>query len=664
MLSINKTPLHKKSVFMFLAVSGLVLVLLAVAPTLFGSPKKSFGLVQLLLLRNGIVMLAAGLLTLLFPKVVSSINRIFDDSVYHSEREQSLAVRPLLSMSDFAILIVFLIAGNFFAAHIIGKENYIYFWDAANYFSKYAGMSELFKNSPQRAVLKTLTTIQTDHYNYLAPLLLTPFSLLFGITRMPYILALVNVFLFPASLVFLLVFKRTAGMLDDKRLPLGAVVLMVFTFFLFPFIWTPLLDGYVGIGGFIIIGMVLFTYFKYPFTAQRYGTLIVTGVLVSILVMFRQWYSFWAVSFFIALVLNECIFLFVEHRFERARLMALLKKLFMIMFASGFFYIMIAGPFLIKIISGDYSYLSLTYRFNDTVFQHGKRFLRHFGLFYVTLTVFGVLLSFYFRKTRKLASFLIIQWVAIFLMFTHVHSFLPHHYYLLQPAMLIFIALFIATVLLKVKSGTLKTVICSVYIAVSVIAFTSAFFPVTAEYTKPVKAWFPTQRYYPLVRNDMAEIKRLLNVLERILANPNDRLYVLASSSVLNSEMIKMAHLSLADAANLGKQVFRSSNLDLKDGFPSSLFTAKYVLVAEPVQYDFDPRQARVIDIPAESLLTGKNMGTSYKKLPYEFNLDKGIKAYIYKRVGPVNQTDIDFLSNELRKYYPDRPFVYQPKMK
>jgi hypothetical protein len=62
-----------------------------------------------------------------------------------------------------------------------------------------------------------------------------------------------------------------------------------------------------------------------------------------------------------------------------------------------------------------------------------------------------------------------------------------------------------------------------------------------------------------------------------------------------------------------------------------------------------------VISVPAESILKGDNiMGTFYRRLPYEFNLEREIKAYIYERTIHFIGNDMEFLSGILKCYYTD----------
>jgi hypothetical protein len=659
MLSKHNTTILQKKFFIVLIVLGLILIVLAILPDVFSTGKKGFGYIQLFFLRNGFFIFLAGLILLLFPGIINYIINTFNDKEFQSERTEYFTGRPSFSKYEFILLLLFLIIANFFTIYFIGKEKYIYHWDAALFWSKYIQISAKLKDSPLGAVISVLSSIQYADYNYFAPFLLMPFSLLFGVERLPYILSIVNIYVFPSAISFLFLYKRFVGIMFGERPPYSAIVITIFTFFAFPFIFAPVLYGKIGIGGFFIISLILFAYFKYPFPAQKYRTLMLIGILISILVLFRRWYSFWAVSFFIALIINELIFLYIDYRFDRKRSVVLAKKALFIIFVSGIFFIMIAAPRLLQIITTDYSFFSV-YRSPTTTLEHFKIFLKDFGLFYVILSLLGLFLSFYYKKTRKIASFLLIQWVIMFLLFTRLQGFGTHHYYILEPTILLFIVLLMTTLSLKVKSKTIKVTICSTYILISTISFFTVFSPEVSSYVNRAKIFFPQIRCYPRVRDDISEIKRMLNVIEGLLADPNDRVYVLSSSSTLNSDILQFARMSLLSTPKIGKHIYRSNEIDLRDGFPLNLFKAKYVIIADPIRCHLGCKNQRIISIPAESILKGENMGTSYRKLPYEFTLQGGTRVYIYERVNPFNQADINFLSDALRKYYPDKPFVYE----
>ena len=99
--------------------------------------------------------------------------------------------------------------------------------------------------------------------------------------------------------------------------------------------------------------------------------------------------------------------------------------------------------------------------------------------------------------------------------------------------------------------------------------------------------------------------------------------------------------------------------MDKFEGFPQELLTARYVIVTDPIQYHLRPGDQRVVGIPAELIVTGKNIGTSFVKLPYEFFLDGGVKCYLYKKIKEFDRSDLTMLSQMFRNYYPDRPNIY-----
>jgi hypothetical protein len=190
--------------------------------------------------------------------------------------------------------------------------------------------------------------------------------------------------------------------------------------------------------------------------------------------------------------------------------------------------------------------------------------------------------------------------------------------------------------------------------------FLAGFSPDPLWQRKPFNWILTGNRHSPLVRNDIEEIDRMLDVLSKTLTNPDDRVYVLASSWVLNSSIVRNAPLSLNRYAEISPKVLQTHDWDKRDGFPERLLTANYVIVADPIQYHVQPSDQRVIGIPAEMILTGKNIGRSFVKLPYRFELDRGVKCYIYRKLGEFDSSDLAALAGMLKNYYPDRPSIYK----
>jgi|Deesub1362A_J573_1020465.scaffolds.fasta_scaffold01997_7 hypothetical protein len=655
------TIYKRYSVILFLI--GLFLIGLAFLPELLEGGKKGFGYIQQLLLRNGLILSIIGMIIFTFPNTINRIiNILRDKEESHTKPHVVYTTSISLTKTEIITLLIFMITANVFVTLYIRQERFIYFWDAAHFWAHYMQITSKLKDGFLKAIISVLSSIQYGDYNYLATFLLTPFSILFGEDRLPYILSIVNIYLSFASLTFLFLYKRFAGKIFNNKLNYLTAFFTIYTFFTFPFIISPIILGIPGIGGVILINLILFLHFERPFIFQPYRKLIVTAVLLTILIIFRRWYSFWVVSFIIATIINEMIFLFIESGPVQTRFNSLMKRAIFLSLASGILYIMIALPRLLYILNADYSLYSV-YRYSSTIFDHLKSFLDTFGLFYIILTIVGAIISLYYPQIRRYASFLIIQWIITFYLYTKFQNFGIHHFYILDITILLFMVLFLTTLIIKAKSVHLKFAICLIYIIISLISSVNVFTPTISSYTNHAKILFPSIKYYPRVRSDLDEVKRMINIINGLLKNPNDHVYVLSSSSVLNSGILQLAYPSLKDVPNIGNRVYRTSDIDLKDGFPSALFKAKYVVVAVPLQCHVGCQNQRVVSIPATSIIKGEDIGSSYRKLPYEFTLMKNVKAYIYERIKPATQADIEFLSKALKKYYPDKPFVYQPSV-
>jgi len=110
------------------------------------------------------------------------------------------------------------------------------------------------------------------------------------------------------------------------------------------------------------------------------------------------------------------------------------------------------------------------------------------------------------------------------------------------------------------------------------------------------------------------------------------------------------------------EKIFSTNDVDKRDGFPQQFLTAQYVIVADPIQYHLNSYDQRIVGVPAELVLKGEGIGASFEKLPYEFNLDENVKAYIYKKIKPFTNLDLEALSKLFKDYYPDRQNIYEIK--
>src|SRR5438045_911981 len=101
------------------------------------------------------------------------------------------------SPEAIVIVIAFVLLANVFATIFISHEHYLYEWDTLNYWKKFVNLKAHFLTAPRETLKVVFYSVREDNYNDLAAFILVPFGLLFGTSRLAYILSIVNIFAVP-----------------------------------------------------------------------------------------------------------------------------------------------------------------------------------------------------------------------------------------------------------------------------------------------------------------------------------------------------------------------------------------------------------------------------------------------------------------------------------
>ena len=556
----------------------------------------------------------------------------------------------------FLALMIFLIAANLFTINFINRENYLYYWDYVNYWDKVTRLSDHFANNFYSTIKNVVHSVREDDYNDLAAFLLTPFSLLSGRSRLAYILLIVNIFAFAALISFIFLHRKVCRIsgFTSPLLPFVSVGVVILS----PNFWHDIFYGQVDVGGIVVINVILCLYLNNSFSEQNTRDLLLIALLVPMLVLFRRWYAYWGVSFYSALTIETCFVAFLGYHANKRHLARILLKPIIAIAVSAALFFTAAPTVAIRAITIDRADIYSAYRSSNDIFQSFELVFYYFGLVCFSLFILGAIFSIANKKTRAVTILMLVQWLIIVLLFSRTQDFASHHLYMLLPTTLLFSSLFISRLMLK--TGGLKLVVVCAITVLFVLNCLAVFSSKTLWYTKLYPGIFSSIRHPPLVRFDINEIERMLSILTGLLTNPNDRAYVLASSNILNSSILGSAYLSVNRYQDIATKVLTTRDVDKRDGFPQTLLTAKYVVVAYPIQYHLRPEDQRVVGIPAESILTERNIGTSFVRLPYEFNLDNGVRTYIYRNTRSFKESDLDALSERFKSLYPDREYLYK----
>ena len=531
-----------------------------------------------------------------------------------------------------------IVLANVFAATYVSVEKSIYYWDFSLYWKKFGLLGRLLHSDPVAAFTYSMRSIATENYTALPIIPLAPFAWTFGDGRMPYILAITNVALLPSAALIACVAEKTMHSWSWPRFLLAtAAVLCIHV------LWAPTLRGFPDVLGVGIACAVLLVYFNGPLEQRK--TLHLIGLLLCLLILTRRWYLFWAVSFFPAAILSYALGSSRDHlnwrTFRRTS-----SALFVIGAACASCIILLAAPLVMRMAITDYSAQYAAYRPDLAAAGQLGQVAGHFGVALFALSISGLAWLTARERSRAVGIFLIVQGAISLALFVRVQGLLGvQHYLLLVPTVGIGVA--------SVVNGLWDSASRAEWRAGGIAAVFVIVLASSAAVLLPIKVGaeplLPRVHYSPLVRSDLAEIERMTRALEDLRP---EKVYVIASSDVLNWDTLKTGCRVRHPA--LCRHVAITADIDARDGFPSAVLDADYVVLATPTQYHVRPEDQQVVGLVASDIRQGRRIGTSFEPIAEQFELTGGVRAQIYRRISPIRDADVNALGEELARSYPN----------
>lgn len=559
--------------------------------------------------------------------------------------------RTLLYCMGFVLI-------NALVLNFISRERYIYFWDYYLYWSKYQNLGSLMMHSPLRALSEVWHTLRHDDYNLMPVLFLMPFRLLFGPGRLAYILAVSNLYVLPSA-ILCTVFVGKVASREDRPETFSASLITLLTFLLFPQLWIPVFFGYPDAAGIVVIFIVFLLLWRRPVEEMSLKGLVSLGLLLALIVMLRRWYAYWVVAFFMALAGERILSLFPRYRFQIRDYLPVAKKIIITGAVSFSAFFLAATPIAMRMLTTNYADIYSAYRWEGGLLPFLEDVFIHIGVFITVLFVVSLIAGIANKKTRRISVFLLLHFLFVSILFSRVQNFTEQHYYLIIPSVVISISLLMIAILGRLPGLPSRSAFIAGYLVVLGIQFSVVFVPKSAGYLASFALFFPSARHYPLVRNDLGKMEGLLDALEEISHDGKQSIYVIASSIILNDDILRNACRDFNHPEDFCGSILHSSQVDKVHGFPRQFLSATYVVVAEPIQYHLRPEDQRVVGVLAEDVIQAKGIGTAFRLLPYSFTLDNNVKVRIYRKVRPFEKSALEDLQRRFMSYYPEEKDLF-----
>ena len=534
---------------------------------------------------------------------------IFDDTDVLEDESKEL--KPWQrNVIVFAIIAVVL---NLLAIIYVSSCRSIYFWSSADYWSmaRKIANGELGTN-----VWSTVYhSIINDEFNYLPSMLPALFVKLFGESRMVFILSLVNCYLLPADIIIYLLARRLG------KAPLITTLIVLFTM---PLMLYLTLNGFTEMGGFTLSLMAFYLYFRKNNKSLSVWHYIAIGIVLTVLMLWNNWFLFFSVSFITAMVTDAILFR------KRPYMCLITLAVVIAIMALGF------EGFMFKRLVLAYSVGSFNFEFALNI----KLITRYIGLIFIILM--AVCSVSIIRKKDNRPVFMWIQMFVCYITFTATRTHGQGHLLMYAPA-------FIMLLILTVKHITTEKLLLGI-VSLSIIHSVSVIIPRSQpnnineiKYT----ALVPSFSIKPAVRDSAYDILALKSKLDNRIPY-GKYLGVLAYSDIINSEILKNAEPSLNIKQYRSDYIANTiPYFDLPDTNLAPLCNASYMLVALPAQYVRDDQ--KVLLSAVNSFENWTDIACAYKELyEYETVID-GVTLKLFERTRDVTQQELAQFTNKLR---------------
>lgn len=553
-----------------------------------------------------------------------------------------------------SMYLIFVAIVTIFVTCFIYREDPLYIWDYGNYQNKYSNLGNMLVSGNYKDFAKEfLLELRSYDYNSTSLIFILPFYYFYKSSRMGYIEAIAIIYCIPAiiiiySIIVNIVVKKMHK--ESRRLICGITFFMCATF---TYIWGPVMIGFTDIVGLIPLMLAYYIMLKNDMKDISVKQSLIIGLLLYCSFMFRRWYAFGVVAFYISTVLM-IIYDFARKSIGIKKVCDLITKLFFSGIVIIISSLLLQYKLIFTILNTRYSNKYQAYQLNS-LNDHLKLFVDYFGIISISIMIMGIIVGILQKKYRRISLYMTSSLIISFLIFIRVQKFSWQHNYLLTIQFLIISSIFVGTVIEACKGKGKKYILSVVLIVLISINFMYTF---CIKLEPNILATFtPNQKYLPIHKEAMGELNRLENTLRGLIENSPDSKW----ASFTTGWNLNDALIEIVGKTNEFKNAYISvSHIDETHKLKLEPFSAKYVVVTDEVVYQQQPSSQMVISIPNNEIYNGVGIGNAYKRISNKpFIFEGGTRAYIYEKQRDFTSEEVsDFLS-EFYKYYPEWKDIY-----
>lgn len=551
--------------------------------------------------------------------------------------------------NDCVFIIACTVVSIAFIMSYMSKEQYIYFWDSGSYWHWTLNISNQMNSTSLFDFLgMILKSINSDEYNILACVILAIPLRLFGSSYYAFVILTFLLFYIPACFVIAYTINTIVNRfkLGYTRLIFVYPYVLLFSIMIF-----PIIDGYVDVIAMLPLSISFLLIVDRDFEKIEIAKDILLGFTILLVLLLRRYYAY--------AIVGEAflgLWYWIAYGLKKKQLKKYIKKRLLDTCASicvpTILLLTIFQKFFMKSMFNNYDYAYSAYKSTTTMGEF-VLLTRYIGLILIALVIAGVLLNIK-TKNRHLVLSILGGGLVTCILFFGVQDMGQHHYYTISIPLCCLSYIGITSILNLTKGKTFLRYAVSAMMVILVAANFSMSFGIGSQYKNIL--W--TQRTaVPKVRNDISTLRQMKNYLEELDINGYAHVYCLASSEILNDDIIRK--IDAPDLA-LSFDLMSVSHVDMRDGFNTDVFDANVIIACDPVQYHLTHGQ-EVITTMNNLMLNSNEFSDNYvcKKT---YTLDDGVVAYIFVKQSSLTEEDIIYVRDLYDKIYPNDTGLFRDR--
>ncbi|MEG4864513.1 MULTISPECIES: hypothetical protein [unclassified Microcoleus] len=545
--------------------------------------------------------------------------------------------RKFLIDGLFLFLVVLVTVGV--TSIYVSSERTFYWWDYAGYNTATVNTANLFRDSPQKALAGVIESLAKEK-NLLISLPLVPFILLFGDSRLSYILSI--------SLIYVLPFRLLLGAISARLIPVypqrvfwSTVLLSL----LIPMSWIPTLRGYLDTGGCVFLGLAIWVYLQ-DVKLKSWWKVPLIGVCLAAAILLRRHFAYSAIAFLGAASLQALIEFIVQiYRRDSA-----LPSPYRDLVESGIKLGLIAGTTfsVLMLVAGDFTRSALTVNYRNLYVAWSLpvddiliRYASFYGLGTWLLVLIGFSAGIVTRILVPRATIFVclfgvlslVEWLLI-LRYGYLHYTIH-----VTPIALLGLSAFFWTTWLTLK-GKVRYLMLGAAAFYLIVNAAVGLIPVKVDLSRLF-----VSNFGPLVRSDYGEVVKLVEFLRK-LAPDEEPIYIAGASNSFNANILRQANRQLNPPEGWWKlNTIGRPQIDSRDSYPlPELLQAQYAAVATPFQQVLptDEQVLRsheqdVVKVIYDVFTQNWEISRDFQLLPQQFKLENGVTVSIYRRIRPTD---------------------------